>query len=100
MSNSRPPLTRGFNFLISNSALEFKGGPGKCPLGVGKSHARNPTQNPSPNRPAKQAEPHTKAQIIRPLPAQLSPTSTKDTKIQESINVLEKLHGFFPMRKR
>ena len=100
MSNSRPHLKRDFNFLISNSALEFKGGAGKCTLGVGKSHARNPTQDPSPNRPAKQAEPHTKAQIIRAPCPQLSPTSTKDTKIQESINVLEKLHGFFPMRKR
>ena len=49
-------MTRQVFFVVffSNSAIEFKGGPGRSALSVGKSHARNPIKNPTPN----QAEPH------------------------------------------
>ena len=42
------PPTHSF---FPNSALEFKGGPGKCSLGGKIPRAQYPNQNPTPNRP-------------------------------------------------
>ena len=69
--HSPPPTTavllrsnKGQRVLLPNSALEFKGGPGKCSLlQVGKSRARNPTPVPTSHQPP---ESHPKSSQIPP----------------------------------